>query len=359
MKHKIVGIYSVIHFIVDLSCAILVTNLVTQRMGQGMHLFAAILLYNLFAFAMQLPIGMIADAVNKNAKCSAIGCLLVAFAFGLPDLDIFGADASALGFLSCLIAGTGNAMFHIGGGIDVLCISDKKASLPGIFVSTGAMGIFLGSHSASIKFDSYYLVVLILLVSSLVLFNMYSETNQVLNNKETVIPERKTAEIIAIICFMATVCIRSYVGLILSFGWKSNFWLALLSVAAVVFGKVLGGVIGDRIGFKKIAVISLTVSAVCFLFAFEGPFFGIMAILFFNMTMPITLTALSNILHTAKGLAFGLLTFALFLGAVPEFLGYTKMVFTPMGLFVTTLISAVILYIGIHKYDKVMVNRND
>ncbi len=36
MKYKIVGIYSTIHFIVDLACAILVTNLVTQRMGQGM-----------------------------------------------------------------------------------------------------------------------------------------------------------------------------------------------------------------------------------------------------------------------------------------------------------------------------------
>lgn len=49
---------------------------------------------------------------------------------------------SRFGITSCLIAGIGNAMFHIGGGIDVLNISDKKATLSGIFVSTGALGIF-------------------------------------------------------------------------------------------------------------------------------------------------------------------------------------------------------------------------
>ena len=68
------------------------------------------------------------------------------------------------------------------------------------------------------------------------------------------------------------------------------------------------------------------------------------------MTMPITLTALSNILFNNKGMAFGLLTVALFIGAVPVFFGYKGVIFNPVGLFVTTIISAIILYIGIKKY---------
>ena len=66
MNKRIVGIYSVIHFIVDLSCAVLVTNLVSQKMGQNVNFLMAVLLYNFFAFAMQLPIGIIADKVNKK-----------------------------------------------------------------------------------------------------------------------------------------------------------------------------------------------------------------------------------------------------------------------------------------------------
>lgn len=344
MNKKIVSIYSIIHFVVDLACVVLVSNLVTQKMGQGTNLFIAILIYNFSAFAMQLPIGIIADKVNKNAICSAIGCLLVAISFAFANF----------GIIACLIAGMGNAMFHVGSGIDVLNISDKKASWSGIFVSTGAMGVFLGSKSASIGFNQFYIVILILILSSASLFGLYNKTKNKVENKEVIIPKLTANTMIAISCLVITVCIRSYVGLILEFEWKSNFILALLSILAVVFGKMLGGAIGDKIGFKKISVISLTISAICFIFAFNNPVSGILAMLFFNMTMPITLTALSNILFNNKGMAFGLLTLALFIGAIPVFFGYTTAVFTPIGLLVITLISAIILYIGIQKYNKVM-----
>ena len=344
MNKKIVSIYSIIHFVVDLACAILVSNFVAQKMGQGTNLFIAILIYNFFAFAMQFPIGIIADKVNKNAICSAIGCLLVAISFAFANF----------GIIACLIAGIGNAMFHVGGGIDILNISDKKASLSGIFVSTGAMGIFLGSKSTSIGFNQFYIVILILILSAVLLFWLYNKIKHKVENTEIIISKLNANAMIAISCLIITVCIRSYVGLILAFEWKSNFVLALLSILAVVFGKMLGGVIGDKIGFKKISVISLTVSAICFMFAFNNPVLGILAMLFFNMTMPITLTALCNVLFNNKGMAFGLLTLALFIGAIPEFFGYTTAVFTPIGLLVITLISAIILYIGIQKYNKVM-----
>ena len=72
------------------------------------------------------------------------------------------------------------------------------------------------------------------------------------------------------------------------------------------------------------------------------------------MTMPITLTALSNILFNNKGMAFGLLTVALFIGAIPVFFGYKDVIFTQVGLCVITLISAIVLYIGIKNYYAIM-----
>ena len=340
MNKRIVGIYSIIHFIVDLSCAILVSNLITQKIGLGTNLFIGILTYNFFAFAMQLPIGIIADKTNKNAICSAIACLLVAIAFVLSDL----------GIISCLIAGIGNAMFHIGGGIDVLNISNKRATLSGIFVSTGAMGIFLGGKSASIGFNRYDIVIFILLVSSISLFRLYNQINGKVRNSEIKTIELGKYEWIAIICIFITVCIRSYVGMILAFSWKSSSVFALLAILGVVLGKMLGGIIGDKIGFEKISM-SLLISAICFVFSFTNPIIGIIAILLFNMTMPITLICLSNILDNNKGLAFGLLTLALFVGAVPTFIGYNQL-FTKIGLFIITLISSIIIYIALIYYNK-------
>ena len=344
MNKKIVLMYSTIHFIVDLACAILVTNFISQKINGNISLFIGIIVYNFFAFALQLPIGIIADKVNKNAICSSIGCLLVAIAFGFSDF----------GIVACAIAGIGNAMFHVGGGIDVLKISNKKATLSGIFVSTGAMGIFLGGKSGSIGFNKYYIIVIALILSAILLLCLFKQIKEKVKNEKVIIPKINSNEIIAIICLIITVCIRGYVGLILAFEWKSNFILALISICAVVFGKMLGGIIGDKIGFTKTSLISLLVSAICFIFAFNNSILGILAILFFNMTMPITLTALSNILFNNKGMAFGLLTLALFIGAVPVFFGFTQIIFTPVALFITTMLSMIVLYIGIKKYSECM-----
>lgn len=341
MIKKIVSIYSIIHFIVDLSCAVLVSNLVTQKMGAGTNLFIAILIYNFFAFALQLPIGILADKINKNAICSAIGCILVAIAFGFANY----------GIISCLIAGIGNAMFHVGGGIDVLNISDKKATLSGIFVSTGAMGIFLGGKSSSIGFDKYYIVILILLISAISLLWLYNQIKNSINNSKIKAIKLTKNEWIAIICIFITVCIRSYVGMILAFTWKSTFIFALLSIFGVVIGKMLGGIIGDKIGFDKIS-FSLLISAIFFIFSFTNPIIGIIAILLFNMTMPITLICLSNIFDNNKGLAFGLLTLALFVGSVPTFVGDNQL-FTSIGLFSITLISSILLYVALRYYNKI------
>ena len=340
MIKKIVSIYSIIHFIVDLSCAILVSNLVAQNMGTGTNLVIAILIYNFFAFAMQLPIGILADKINKNAICSAIGCILVAIAFSFANY----------GIIACLIAGIGNAMFHVGGGIDVLNISNKKATLSGIFVSTGAMGIFLGGKSASIGFDKYYIVILSLLISTILLIWLYDQIKDKVKNEKIKTIKLNKNEWIALICIFITVCIRSYMGMILAFDWKSSFIFAILSIFSIALGNILGGIIGDKIGFEKIPLI-LLISAFCFIFSFTSPIIGIIAILLFNMTMPITLICSSNIFNNNKGLAFGLLTLALFVGTVLTLVNYDNL-FTPTGLLIITLISAIILYIALIYYNK-------
>ena len=349
MNKKIMLVYSIIHFVVDFSCAILVSNIVTPQLTGSFALFLSIITYNFFAFAMQLPIGILADKINKNAICSALGCVLVITAFCISRFEI----------IACLIAGIGNAMFHIGGGIDVLNISNKKATLSGIFVSTGALGIFLGSKVINTNFNINYFTIFILVLSTIALIWLYAQTKNKLNNEKIIVPSINKKELIVIICLIVTVCIRSYVGLILSFSWKSNYILALLFVFGVILGKMFGGILGDRFGFIKVSVCSLGLSAILYTLAFYNSICGILAVLLFNMTMPITLTSLANIFNNNKGLAFGLLTFALFLGAVPVFFGYTNVLFNPISLFIITIFSAIILFIGLKGYNELMEKKYD
>lgn len=349
MNKIIMLIYSTIHFVVDFACSLLVANVITPKLSGSFLLFLAIIIYNFFAFAIQLPIGILADKINKNAIISAIGCILVIISFGI----------SKFGIMSCLIAGIGNAMFHIGGGIDVLNISNRKATLSGIFVSTGAIGIFLGNKVSSINFNFNYVAITILLLSVIALIWLYTQIKNKLNNEDVIVPNINKKEMLIIICLIITVCIRSYVGTTLAFGWRSDFILDLLFVLGVILGKILGGILGDKYGFIKVSVCSLVISAILFVGAFDNSMCGILAVLLFNMTMPITLTSLANIFDKNKGLAFGLLTFALFLGAMPVFFGYADILFNPVGLFAITIISAIILFVGLKGYNRLVGKKYD
>lgn len=125
------GIYASAHFIVDFSCAYLIFNIVH---GAEKWLLCLVI-YNYFAFALQMPLGIIADKAERNSAFAALGCLLIAI-------------SPALSFsppLLCSAAGLGNAFFHIGAGRAVLQESGKGFSSLGVFVSPGAMGLYLGA----------------------------------------------------------------------------------------------------------------------------------------------------------------------------------------------------------------------
>ena len=83
-------------------------------------------------------------------------------------------------------------------------------------------------------------------------------------------------------------------------------------------------------GAKKATVLSLGLSAVCY-FCSADPLCGTMAVFLFNMTMPITLWAAAKLMPGGKGFAFGLLTFALFLGYLPTWLGWPSLLTTPLA----------------------------
>lgn len=342
-KISIVGIYSIIHCIVDMSCAMLIAGILTPIITNSTRLLISIILYNLFAFAFQLPFGILADKINKNALISAIGCLFIIISYFINSFAI----------VACIIAGIGNALFHIGGGIDVLNISEKKATLPGIYVATGAMGLYIGSKTTYLKFNKFYIIIILLVISILALLWLYKQAKQKykINNEEPKFENISNKKQLIMYCLLITICIRGYLGLILNFEWKTNFLIGLVCVTAVVFGKIIGGILGDKFGWRRISTLSLTISAFLFIFAFNNMFCGVIAILLFNMTMPITLTALSNMFSNNKGMAFGLTTLALFIGAIPVLLGYRDCFFNNIALFIITMLSALILYIGLRKYE--------
>lgn len=340
MKNKWLIIpYSMTHFLVDFACALFMYHYAFQSTNG----YIFMILYNFCAFALQMPFGLLVDKWNRNAICAAAGCLLVAAAF-ISRPFLTGA---------VIILGIGNAFFHVGAGTDVLNSSTKKASLLGIFVSPGAFGIYFGTMLGTKDFMMLHIYPLILLAAAAVILVMdYMSTHSFRSNnvKVSFATAADNKAILAIFCFFLVVLLRSFMGM-RKFSWGGEAHWGVYLICAVVFGKALGGIFADLIGYKKVAFFSLALSGVCFAGS-SIPVLGVLGILFFNMTMPITLWAIAKILEGCKGFSFGLLTVALFFGILPGCYTNKTALHTGLGSAMIAAVSLVILMTGMRSIKK-------
>lgn len=300
-KRTMLTVYSAAHFFVDFCCAFGMFSIVKP---QGNWLYA-LLFYNFCAFALQMPAGIAADRLRCNRAFAVSGCMMVFCGLLIGDP-----------LICAVILGIGNALFHVGGGRSVLVSFNKCAPL-GIFVSPGALGLYFGTVAGKADGAFKLACFAVIIICAVLIFIMCRNEEEVQTEEKH---EKNTGLLIAAcVCLFAVVCIRSFAGMNFSFPWKTGA-LSFMATAAAVAGKTLGGVFYDKAGGKLTAVISLALSAVFLLFS-ENPFFGIVGVMLFNFTMPITLFELAQRLPEKKGFAFGMLTFALFIGFLPTLFG--------------------------------------
>lgn len=296
----LLALYSAAHFWVDFSCALLLFGLLAGSPA----FWSCALLYNFCAFALQMPLGLLADRLDRNGLLAAAGCVLVSAAY----LPLRPAAAA-------VIAGVGNALFHLGGGIDVLNGGGRRAAPLGVFVSPGAAGLFLGGALGQSASPPLWAGPLGLLALAAGIARRFCRPS---GNAPPSLSGRGGA----LVPLFFVVVLRSYMGMNQSVPWQSALWAPVLPLA-LALGKTAGGFAMDRLGPRRAADWSLGAAAVLFLGS-ALPLPGTAAVFLFNMTMPVTLWAAARALPGAKGFAFGLLTFGLFLGFLPSYLGWPE-----------------------------------
>lgn len=334
MTHRtMLAVYSAAHAVVDFSCAFLVYRTMLDYPELGL----ALLLYNFCAFALQMPFGLLADGWNRNAVVAAAGCAVVLLAY-LPVLPVA---------VAAVIAGVGNGLFHVGGGLDVLNDSGEKSSALGIFVSPGALGLYFGGVLGRGTQLPLLLPVLALAVFAGLILTAARRTYGGLNslNAPTELALSRGGLRSAVL-LTAVVVLRSYMGFNQSLPWKGTGSWAVIVTLALVLGKAGGGFLSDRLGPQTATALSLGLAAVCYLLS-GIPVCGTIAVFLFNMTMPITLWAAARLMPGGKGFAFGLLTFGLFLGYLPTALGWPSLLTGPLPNALAAVLSAGILLWGL------------
>ncbi|MBR6321238.1 MAG: hypothetical protein IKR59_00085, partial [Lachnospiraceae bacterium] len=345
---------------------------------------------------LQMPLGALVDLLREKQKTGSARFRIFPLSAVTAVLGVFVTFFGAL--LHPAVLGLGNALFHVGGGIGTID-EDRQKGLKGqalgIFVAPGAMGLFLGTvigkTTAEEKFGLGLLAILFaFMIATLILYMglFLSERKRLLAEKEKLgrldaalaaaavadpekleaivseaVGEKSTeaagrdarpftgmAFAAALLCFFVVV-LRSHVGMSIGFSWKQGVGIGVLATAMVVGGKMLGGILSAHIGQKITVIASLALAALCYAFS-DNIVFGLLALLFFNMTMPITLQLLVDRFPHLAGFGFGLLTFALFLGFLPTwFRLQNPLSGNIMGL-VLSLVSLVMLFGAVLLLDR-------
>ena len=282
------------------------------------------LAYNTVAFGLQPVIGYLCDTYRKIPAGMIGGMLLIVGLLFLPYPAV-----------SILLMGLGNACFHIEGGIDSLRHSGGKMARSGIFVSSGALGVAFGGLAGKSGAISAYHAVGILLLCLVLIYvfcRKHAEPEDTIA-EDTKSGHTKPEEIkpafsiikpglsfgIVILLAAVSIIIRSYAGAILPMDWRTTPTLFVFPAIGAFLGKASGGLLADRIGARKLAVSSLLVALFLLTFGYTDPWVCLTGILFFNMSMAVTLCAIASVLPLNPGLSFGITTLALLCGNVPTF----------------------------------------
>lgn len=295
---RIITFLSLQHMLVDFICALAMYNTVLNDRSA-----AGIIYYNMCAFALQMPFGLVADILQQNdRKETPMWFVALAIVFLLAGCLM----------PSGILLGIGNALFHVGGGI-LTIEADNDESFAGrglgCFVAPGAIGLLTGSilksHVSVIEAVTVALLTILLI---LIIREKYQP------RITAFVPVESSGKLLTVmICCFIVVVLRCYVGLLVKMPWKTTVLRVFISVLALAIGKTAGGFAAARFGMKKTVIVSLLLAGACYMLK-DNMIMGVCALFLFNMTMPLTLYMMSEKMPGLPGTAFGILTFALFVG---------------------------------------------
>ena len=333
-------LYFIIHFIAEITSFYILTLYTNNDL-----IWILALLYDFIAFVPQGLLGYLRDKGLK-INFATIGLLLTTLSLLLFNFNINE-------ILVILILSIGNCMIHIQGAETTLRSSKGKISPSAIFVSGGSFGVITGKVLATYNIPIYLIIIInLLMIIPIIICNKYSHLINDKNLDKYNFSNKKINSKTIITLAVFVVIVRSFMGYGIPTTWNKTLIQAVYLYCAMGLGKAIGGLLIDSIGIKKTALIS-TIGALPFLLLGNNIMtISLIGIMMFSMTMAITLGIIVSELKKYPGVAFGLTTLGLFLGALPIFFFRINTVLTSYIIITSLTIISTIILIKICRKEK-------
>lgn len=237
------------HGLNDLTAGFFLGSLVLMK-ADILQISMGLFLYNLLAFGGQYPV-----AIFIEKKRSLKQFLLLSYGLNIFAIVSF----SFMPQLSIVLAGIGSAIYHVAGG--TVCAEKNKAVNIGIFAAPGVAGLITGGYLAYAGIN----ILPALLIASTVFFILltmlpfkiiYEKDNEFAENKKNPLDQHD----IIMILLLTIISLRSVIWNVFQLMYENNYhWLIAIAIAAFI-GKIAGGWLADKIGWRLYLMISLAVA---------------------------------------------------------------------------------------------------
>jgi MFS transporter, FSR family, fosmidomycin resistance protein len=335
------ALFGIAHAVVDAATVTAVLRTSHARSLSPEAGFAVVVGYDLFAFGSQVILGWLTDRYTTPKYAILVGLGLTLLSLGLYPMNAP---------LTVACAGIGNALFHLGAGATVLRGGLERAAPAGVFVAPGALGLAFGmAYGARPKPGPIWPLV-VLVTIALVAVTFYRGLSVSKSPKfDRIAPApcswNGPAQL-AIGLLLLSIVVRSLVGFSAARGYARTELLVLGIPLCAFFGKLLGGIVADRLGWLETSGAALLLSIPLIALAPAVPWL-LCGLLLFQMTMPVTLTAVARLLPDRLATAFGWTCLALIVGALPTMFPAGSPLCTRSLLGVWIAVGVVSLYAGL------------
>lgn len=298
---------TILHPLVD-ACS--VTVLVIGGMS-----WQRVLAYNALAFALQFPIGVMLDV----RPCLLKGAFVVSLALTLAGVGLCMCGLRGVALMSACV---GNALFHLSAGKAVLDLHGGRGGPVGLFISTGAFGLFVGMKLSGgygpwccLGFGAALGVVGVLSVRA---WKMDCTLPALNGRVARFLGGWPLSGCLLLFGLFAIVAWRSWSGLLAGEMTNSvGLGFALAGALVMWAGKAAGGCLGDCFGRWRVTAVSVVGSLLlCLLCRPDQEIVWLVLLFIAQLATGPVLSLLYDNVGRAGGTAFGLNCLGLFTGSL-------------------------------------------
>ena len=294
LKNKQPLLWGALHGLNDFAAGFMLANYTLTHNNGDAFLF--IVIYAIIGFGGQLPVGFWLDH-KKLIKPFAFTSIIL---LPLAVLAYFISAETGI-----IVSGLASAFVHVTGGAVCLQVHENKTGPLALFTAPGVLGLMLGGVLG--QYGTWQLAIigaLALPIGFLIIkTNLPSYQQQQKKGSELDMHDWLMLSILLIMCF------RSFIfDVINRVAHDFDNGILIIGIAAFA-GKIIGGFLADKIGWKKFVYISLPLALLLFQFGKENIYALAFGIACLQSSVPITLLLMARSLPaypaTATALSLG------------------------------------------------------